>query len=125
MQSSSLLEAPEAAAVLTKALTRSAELLSISQQTLAKTIGVSDVTIWRITSGARTVQPSSKEGELALLVVRLYRSLDAIVGGNDQQRIAWMTAHNRALNARPVDLVVTAEGLARTVAYLDSARATL
>jgi len=62
---------------------------------------------------------------LALLLVRLYRSLDALVGGNDGQRQAWMMSYNRALNARPIDLITSAAGLTRTVDYLDAARATL
>ena len=50
-------------------------------------------------------------------------SLDALVGGNDRQRLLWMNSHNRALNAIPAELVRTAEGLVRTLAYLDSMRA--
>jgi hypothetical protein len=34
-----------------------------------------------------------------------------------------MAAYNRALNGVPRDLVTTAQGLVRTVAYLDSMRA--
>lgn len=54
---------------------------------------------------------------------RKFRALDALVGGNDEQRRNWMTAYNRALNGVPRDLVTTAQGLVRTVAYLDSMRA--
>jgi hypothetical protein len=59
------------------------------------------------------------------LVVRCFRSLDALVGGDDGQRRAWMASHNRALNGVPRDLVTTAQGLVMTVAYLDRMRAPL
>lgn len=115
----------DAPAVLTKAVLRTAILLGIGTAGLRKVLGVSESSIARLSSGGRTIDPASKEGELALLLVRLYRSLDALVGGDAQQRAAWLSSHNRALNGRPVDLIATTAGLVTTVAYLDSARATL
>lgn len=116
---------PNPSEVLAKALARAAGLLGLQQGTLARVLGISDATAWRLANGERAIDPDSKEGELALLLVRLYRSLDALVGGNDGQRQAWMMSYNRALNARPIDLITSAAGLTRTVDYLDAARATL
>ena len=109
--------------VLTKALLRATELLGLSSAVLARVLGVSEASVSRLTSGARTVDPQSKEGELALLLVRVYRSLDALVGTDATQRHAWLHGHNRALNARPIDLVQRADGLVNVVAYLDAMRA--
>lgn len=117
--------APDRGRVLATAVVRAAALLGLPQQTLAQVMGISEATLWRVASGQRPIDPASKEGELALLLVRLYRSLDALVGGNDRLRVDWIAAYNRALNGRPVDLIRTAEGLARTVTYVDAARATL
>jgi uncharacterized protein (DUF2384 family) len=114
---------PDAAAVLTKALIRAAGLLGLSNSALARVIGVSEASVSRLASGARTIDPASKEGELALLLVRVYRSLDALVGTDDAQRKAWMTGHHRALNGRPADLIERAEGLVAVVSYLDAMRA--
>lgn len=114
-----------AAAVLTKAVLRAATLLGLGAAGLGKVLGVSDSSIARLMAGSRTVDPASKEGELALLLVRLYRSLDALVGGDPQQRASWLASHNRALNGRPLDLIASTAGLVTTVAYLDGARATL
>jgi len=115
--------APAPDAVLTKALLRATELLGLSSAVLARVLGVSEASVSRLTSGARTVDPQSKEGELALLLVRVYRSLDALVGTDATQRHAWLHGHNRALNARPIDLVQRADGLVNVVAYLDAMRA--
>jgi len=114
---------PAADAVLTKALLRAAGLLGLSSAVLARVLGVSEASVSRLSAGARTVDPESKEGELALLLVRVYRSLDALVGTDASQRNAWLHGHNRALNGRPVDLIQRADGLVNVVAYLDAMRA--
>jgi uncharacterized protein (DUF2384 family) len=113
----------EPAAVLTKALLRAARLLDLSSAALARILGVSEASVSRLASGSRQVDPQSKEGELALLLVRVYRSLDALVGTDGEQRKAWMESANRALNGRPIDLIERAEGLVTVVSYLDAMRA--
>jgi ABC-type cobalamin/Fe3+-siderophores transport system ATPase subunit len=65
---------------------RAAELMELSGAALARTLGVSEASVSRLVSGARTIDPKSKEGELALLLVRVYRSLDALVGSDPAQR---------------------------------------
>lgn len=118
-------ERPDPARVLTKALLRSAELLDLRGSRLATAIGVSEASISRMAHGTAALKPGSKEAELATLLVRCFRALDALVGGNDGQRRGWMAAYNRALNGVPRDLVTTVQGLVRTVAYLDHMRAPL
>jgi uncharacterized protein (DUF2384 family) len=113
----------EPAAVLTKAVLRAAQLLELSSAALARILGVSEASVSRLASGSRQVDPQSKEGELALLLVRVYRSLDALVGTDGEQRKAWMESANRALNGRPIDLIERAEGLVTVVSYLDAMRA--
>ena len=111
------------ASVLTKAVLKAAELLSLSSVALARILGVSEASVSRLFSGARKIDPESKEGELALLFVRVFRSLDALVGTDASQRNAWLQSHNRGLNGRPIELIQRAEGLAAVVAYLDAMRA--
>lgn len=114
---------PAADAVLTKAVLRAAELLALPSAALARILGISEASVSRLTSGARTIDPKSKEGELALLLVRVYRSLDALVGTDDAQRKAWLQGHNLALGGKPVDLIQRADGLVHVLAYLDAMRA--
>ena len=112
-----------AGAVLTQASLRAAGLLGFSAAALARVLGVSEASVSRLAAGTRLIAPASKEGELALLLVRVYRSLDALVGGDDAQRRAWMHSPNRALNGTPAELVRRAEGLVAVTAYLDGVRA--
>ena len=114
---------PETGAVLTKALIRAAGLLGLSNAALARVLGVSEASVSRLFSGSRAIDPASKEGELALLLVRVYRSLDSLVGADAAQRKAWMECYNRALNGRPAELIARADGLVAVVSYLDAMRA--
>lgn len=114
---------PEPSAVLTKALLRAAGLLGLSNAALARVLGVSEASVSRLAAGTRTIDPAGKEGELALLLVRAYRSLDALVGTEAVQRKAWMQSYNRALNGRPLELIERADGLVAVVSYLDAMRA--
>jgi plasmid maintenance system antidote protein VapI len=111
--------------VLAKGVGRAAALLGMTGSALARTVGASEATVSRILNGERPLNPDTKEGELAALLIRLYRSLDALVGNDGEKRLAWMNSHNRALGGVPRDLVQKAEGLCAAVAYLDGMRATL
>ncbi len=86
-------------------------------------IGFSEPTISRIASGNRGIEPSSKEGQLALLLVRLFRSLDPLVGSDALKRHDWLSSHNKALNGVPHALIETPQGLVLTLSYLDGMRA--
>jgi transcriptional regulator with XRE-family HTH domain len=115
--------AVDAGLVLAKAAGRASQLLGLSGSAFARVIGVSEPTVSRILRGERGLAPQSKEGELAALLVRVYRSLDALVGNDDGKRRAWMTGHHDALAGVPRELVQTAQGLVATLAYLDGMRA--
>lgn len=115
---------PDPALVLAKATLRAAQGLGITHASLARILGTSAATVSRLARG-RPLDPGSKEGELALLVVRAYRSLDAVVGGQLQAAKAWFGAENSALGGRPADLVERAQGLVSVVSYLDAMRGRL
>src|SRR6185369_12528161 len=102
---------PEPAPVLAKAL-------------LAAIIGSSEASVSRLQHG-RGLDPDTKEGELALLFLRLYRSLDALVGGDDAKARDWLHAENAHLAGVPADRIRTVEGLVDVVQYLDAMRGRL
>ena len=114
---------PEARArILAKAALRAAALLGLTQADLAPILGVSRATVSRIASGSYALGPDQKTWELAALFVRLFRSLDALVGSNETQARAWLNSENAALGAVPRQMLSTVEGLVRVVQYLDAAR---
>ena len=110
-------------AVLTKATLRSAELLGLSNHALARSVGLSEASISRMSTGAKVLEIGTKPAELAALLVRVYRSLDALVGNSDANRQLWMSTYNQAINAVPQEAIQSAQGLVGVVNYLDGARA--
>jgi hypothetical protein len=118
------LPAPDPAVVLTEAVLRAADRLDLRHRDLAQVLGTSEASISRL-STARRIAPDSKEGELALLLLRLYRSLDALVGGDEEKARSWLHAPNTHLAGSPIERIRRAEGLVDVVHYLDAMRGKL
>ena len=112
---------PEAVVVLSKAVARSAERLDVSRSLLAKVLGLSPATITRLYGGGYLLDQKRKEWDFALLFVRVFRSLDSIVGDEATAR-KWLNSENLGLNGRPIELIRNTEGLVRVVQYLDASR---
>jgi hypothetical protein len=108
---------------LTKATLRAAEKLGLKNRILASIIGVSEPTVSRMSKGAYFLQPDEKSFELSALFVRLYRSLDAIVGGDEKVAQSWFSNENSALGDTPINLIRKVSGLIHVIQYLDSRRA--
>jgi hypothetical protein len=111
------------AAVVARACLRAAARLDVPHRTVGRIIGLSEASISRLAQGGYRLAPDSKPYELAVLFVRLFRSLDALVGGDEASARAWLRAENLALGARPIDLVARLSGLVDVIAYLDARRA--
>jgi hypothetical protein len=117
---------PDEATVVSKALLRAAELLGLSSTELAGIIGTSESTLSRVRNRKRGPIPlGSKEGELALLFLRAFRSLDALVGGNAAHAKAWLRAENRHVGGVPLRRMKKIEGLVDVAEYLDAMRGTI
>lgn len=115
---------PDPASVLAKAALRAAAALGLTQRDLGAVLGVSEATTSRLARG-RGIDPDSKEGELALLLVRVYRALAALVGGRDEAARDWMHAANAHLGGVPADRARSAAGLVALAEYLDGLRGKL
>ena len=110
--------------VLTKATLNAASRLGLRNKQLAEVIGTSEASVSRLKSG-RALDPKGKEGELALLFLRLYRSLDALVGGDDGKAREWLQSANDHVGGVPAERIKTVEGLVDVVQYLDAMRGRL
>ncbi len=114
---------PDAALILTKAVVGAADKLGLPASALAEVLGLSAATISRMKKGDYRLSPQKKEFELGVLFVRLFRSLDAIVGGEERIARAWLTSPNLALGAKPAEKIRNISGLIDVIAYLDARRA--
>jgi hypothetical protein len=110
-------------AILSRAVLKAAERLALSNSALAKILGLSGPTITRMRQGSYTLEQNDKAFELAALFVRVYRSLDAIVGGDDAVASKWLQADNIALGGKPAHLIQKITGLLDVLQYLDARRA--
>lgn len=109
--------------VLGTAVVAAAEALGLTSGRLARVLGVSAATVSRLRRGSYRLNPAGKEWELALLLVRLHRSLDAICAGDEAVMHQWMDHPNRDLEAVPRERIETVAGLVATLDYLDAQRA--
>jgi uncharacterized protein (DUF2384 family) len=97
----------------------------MTQKELGRTIGVSAASVSRLAAGKGPLDPKDKSGELALLLVRIFRSLDALVGGDEAKARAWFQAPNDHVAGTPAERVLSAEGLVHVAQYLDALRGKL
>jgi hypothetical protein len=113
------------AAVLTKALVRAGDELELRQSDLAAILGVSAAQVSRFVSRQALIDPTTKVGELALLLLRVFRSLDTLVGGRPEKARAWLATMNHHLGGVPTERLKTVEGLTHVADYLDAMRGSL
>lgn len=113
------------ALVLAKALLNVADRLALNQRELGCIIGLSEASASRLYRKEKYIDPHTKEGELALLLIRLFRSLSAILGGDIKRCQKWFHAYNKHLNGVPSHLVTRLEGLVAVTSYLDVMRGKL
>lgn len=69
------------------------------------------------------VDPDSKPGELAKLLIRCYRSLAVMVDDNPAQIRHWLSTANRHTGGVPREQLQTVAGLVTVTEYLDAIRA--
>src|SRR5215471_6654897 len=115
--------AAQNAKVVTKAALRAADRLGMTARAFAQVVGLSEATVSRMRAGDYLLRPGDKSFELALLFIRLYRSLDAIIGGDDRVAGAWLRSPNALLDEEPLKLIQTVPGLVNVLQYLDARRA--
>ncbi len=111
---------PDPAAVLGKATLRAAARMGLSRDELSAVIGRDRSSISR--SG---IGPDTKSGELALLLLRCYRSLAVLVDDNEDQVREWLGTPNTHTGGVPREQLRDVAGLVRVTGYLDAIRGKL
>ena len=105
------------AEVLTRALVKAGKELGLTQSELGAIVGRDRTALSR-----SALEPDTKSGELALLLIRAYRALFVLVGGEPRQMKHWMHTHNHHVGGVPAELIRSVAGLVRVVEYLDAVR---
>ena len=110
-------QAPNPNRGLGKAVLRASERMGLSRTDLAAVIGRDRSSISR--SG---IDPDSKSGELAKILIRCYRALAVLVDDNQEQVREWLTTPNRHTDGIPEQQLKTVAGLVTVSEYLDAIR---
>ncbi|MHC8945526.1 MbcA/ParS/Xre antitoxin family protein [Advenella incenata] len=111
--------APET--VLAKAVLRAAEQLGLKQAELAAVLGMHRTAISRLKTTA-SLDPDSKQGELALLLLRLARALFALTGGDQEWIRHFMRTPNKITGGIPAAQIETIQGMTTVLQFVDAIR---
>ncbi|RTZ58918.1 MAG: XRE family transcriptional regulator [Gammaproteobacteria bacterium] len=106
-------------AVLTKALLNAGKAMGLSQAHIGSIIGKERTALHR------GLNPDSKSGELALLLIRVYRDLYVLMGGKPADIRHWVKTGNLHTGGIPAEQMKTVQGLNRVLEYLDAMRGRL
>jgi hypothetical protein len=104
--------------VVMKAFRNAVNFMGLSQAQGARLLGKTRATLERKPGFAH----HSIEFELQVLFIRLYRSLYAIMGGDQSAMRHWFNTDNTHLHGAPVELIKRVSGLVETNQYLDAMR---
>ena len=107
--------------VLTKAVLSSAKQLGLTQDQLVIVLNLDSVK--NLTS--LELDPTSKQGEIALTLIRITTSLDALAGGDTTWMQHFMKSSNKLTNGIPVEQIQNAQGLFSVLQLLEGLRAKL
>jgi hypothetical protein len=103
--------------ILSKALFNAAEAMNISKAEAAGIIGRERTGVVR-----DGIDPDSKAGELALMFIRIYRGLYAVVGSDRDNMKHWVATENQTFGQSPRKMMDSCQGLVRVLMYLDAIR---
>lgn len=112
---------PSPDTVLAKAVLRAAAQLGLRQADLAAVLGMHRTAISRLKQSP-SLDPDSKQGELALLLVRMARALFALTGGDQDWIRHFMQTPNQATGGIPARQIETIQGLMRVLQFVDGIR---
>ncbi len=108
---------PDPGRVLGTAVLRAAERMGLSRAELGRALGRDRSSISRA-----GVDPASKPGELAKMLIRCYRSLAVMVDDNQAQMREWLATPNAHTGGVPLKQLQTVAGLVTVCEYLDAIR---
>lgn len=112
---------PAKNSVLAKAVLHASEQLGLKQADLAAALGLHRTAVGRLKQNP-VINPDSKEGELALLLVRLARALSVLTGGDNHWIQHFMRSPNNVIGGVPAQQIARIEGLMRVLQFVDTIR---
>ncbi len=112
-----LLPKADRADVLGRSAYAAGEYLGLSRSEVGVIVGRNRTSIDR-----NGIDPDTKSGQLALMMIRIYRSLYALMGGDAGNIRHFMQTANRGTGGVPAEQIRNVQGLVRVCEYLDAIR---
>ncbi|AQT61251.1 XRE family transcriptional regulator [Cellvibrio sp. PSBB023] len=112
---------PDPASVLAKAVLNAADQLGLKQAELAAVLGIHRTAVSRLKQNP-ALDPKSKQGELALLVIRIARALFALTGGDKDWIKHFMHNPNKVTGGIPAKQMESIQGLIQVMQFVDAIR---
>lgn len=112
---------PQPDMVLAKAVLRASEQLGLKQAELAAVLGIHRTAVSRMKQHL-SLDPASKQGELALLLIRLARAVFALSGGDSDWIRHFMHSPNRITGGIPAQQIQSIQGLMQVLQFADGSR---
>ena len=109
--------------VLTHSALRTGALLGLSHAEFARALGLDQSTVSAMADGAAELQGVTPSGQRAFTMIKIYQSLTANVGGDEQACKQWVCSHNTGLAGTPALLMQSEDGMNAVLAYLQSMEA--
>ena len=109
--------------VLGDAVSRAAANWDLSNDDLRRILGISISSARRLREGTFKLKRGEPQFELGQYFVRVFRSLDSMMGSDDAASVSWLNAYNLDLEARPLEMMQSITGLFRVADYIDGFRA--
>lgn len=112
---------PDPDAVLAKAVLRAGDQLGLRQAQLAAVLGMHRTAVSRMKT-TQSLDPDSKQGEIALLLIRVARALFALAGGDAVWIQHFMQSPNTVTGGVPAEQIRTIQGLMTVLRFVDAMR---
>ncbi|MCX8506979.1 MAG: DUF2384 domain-containing protein [Alphaproteobacteria bacterium] len=112
----------EGDALLTKATLNIGKRLAISDNELRLILGVKESELPDLRAqktGLHILDTSGNATECAILLGKIYIYLDYIVNNNDKAACSWLRNHNTKLDGKPIEIIMTKNGLENVASYLE------
>ena len=105
--------------VLAKAFFNTGEQLKLTQSQISSILGVSELQVMTIKVHME-IEPMSKQGELALLFIRLFNKLYKISGGDLDWIQHFLNSKNRMTGGVPIKQIESTNGLVSVLQFVES-----
>jgi hypothetical protein len=106
--------------VVTQATVTAAERLGLDPPALAGIVGLPEAAICRMQCLDHLLEKGSEPLQRSLLLLRLFRTLNAMANGDCDIAKAWLARHHDELGAIPVERMQTADGLDEVLTLIDN-----